>query len=164
MRVCIHIHVFNHIHICIHAYTYACACRYLPSEQTALQGMAWPLLMEGRDVVAIANTGSGKTAGFLLPALWHVARQLTQVRQWRNAEATKMKVLAYCMYRCIHVCVCVCVCVLCLCACDHSCVLSCVRAFVFVFERACVRVVCMWIISSDIPSYLSSSVTVMNCI
>ena len=36
---------------------------------SAVQGAAWPMAAEGRDVLAIAKTGSGKTLGFLLPAL-----------------------------------------------------------------------------------------------
>jgi len=36
---------------------------------TPIQDQAIPALMEGRDVVGIANTGTGKTAAFLLPLL-----------------------------------------------------------------------------------------------
>jgi hypothetical protein len=36
---------------------------------SAVQGAAWPMAAEGRDILAIAKTGSGKTLGFLLPAL-----------------------------------------------------------------------------------------------
>jgi ATP-dependent RNA helicase DDX5/DBP2 len=36
---------------------------------TPIQAQAWPLAVRGRDVVAVAKTGSGKTCGFLLPAL-----------------------------------------------------------------------------------------------
>ncbi|MEW5304776.1 MAG: hypothetical protein WDW36_007363 [Sanguina aurantia] len=39
------------------------------SAPSSIQAQAWPVLLAGRDVVAIASTGSGKTAGFLLPAL-----------------------------------------------------------------------------------------------
>jgi ATP-dependent RNA helicase DDX5/DBP2 len=34
---------------------------------TPIQAQAWPLVMAGRDVVAVAVTGSGKTLGYLLP-------------------------------------------------------------------------------------------------
>ncbi|GLC38197.1 hypothetical protein PLESTB_001088900 [Pleodorina starrii] len=37
-----------------------------------IQAQAWPLALAGRDLVAIASTGSGKTLGFLLPALLHI--------------------------------------------------------------------------------------------
>jgi len=36
---------------------------------TPIQAVAWPLVVAGRDVVAVAKTGSGKTCGYLLPAL-----------------------------------------------------------------------------------------------
>ena len=36
---------------------------------SAVQGAAWPVSMTGTDVLAIAKTGSGKTLGYLLPAL-----------------------------------------------------------------------------------------------
>ncbi|KAG2497420.1 hypothetical protein HYH03_004575 [Edaphochlamys debaryana] len=36
---------------------------------SSIQAQAWPIALAGRDLVAIASTGSGKTLGFLLPAL-----------------------------------------------------------------------------------------------
>jgi ATP-dependent RNA helicase DDX5/DBP2 len=42
---------------------------------TPIQSIGWPIAMSGRDSVCIANTGSGKTLGFILPALLHVAAQ-----------------------------------------------------------------------------------------
>jgi ATP-dependent RNA helicase DDX5/DBP2 len=33
------------------------------------QAQAWPILIAGADLVAVAKTGSGKTLAFLLPAL-----------------------------------------------------------------------------------------------
>jgi len=34
---------------------------------TAIQAQAWPIAVEGNDLISIAKTGSGKTCGFLLP-------------------------------------------------------------------------------------------------
>jgi superfamily II DNA/RNA helicase len=45
------------------------------TEPTAIQAQAWPVALEGRDVVAIAKTGSGKTCGFLLPGFMHIKEQ-----------------------------------------------------------------------------------------
>ncbi|BDA41823.1 DEAD-box ATP-dependent RNA helicase 14 [Coccomyxa sp. Obi] len=39
---------------------------------TPIQAQAWPIALQGRDLVAIAKTGSGKTCGFLLPGFLHV--------------------------------------------------------------------------------------------
>lgn len=40
-----------------------------------IQAQAWPCAVQGRDVVAVAKTGSGKTCGFLLPALAKIVKQ-----------------------------------------------------------------------------------------
>ena len=37
-----------------------------------IQAQAWPVALSGRDLVAIAKTGSGKTCGFLLPGMLHI--------------------------------------------------------------------------------------------
>ena len=42
---------------------------------TAIQDQAIPVLLEGRDLLGIAQTGSGKTAAFSLPILQHLAQQ-----------------------------------------------------------------------------------------
>ncbi|OAF68853.1 hypothetical protein A3Q56_03415 [Intoshia linei] len=42
---------------------------------TPIQAEAMPLAMSGVDVVGIAQTGSGKTAAFVLPAINHIANQ-----------------------------------------------------------------------------------------
>lgn len=44
-------------------------------EPSAIQSQAWPIALSGRDVVAIAETGSGKTIGFALPAMVHINAQ-----------------------------------------------------------------------------------------
>jgi len=47
-------------------------------EPSAVQAATWPLAVSGRDVLAIAKTGSGKTLGFLLPVLsrCHLEREV----------------------------------------------------------------------------------------
>lgn len=42
---------------------------------TAIQCQSWPMALSGRDVVAIAQTGSGKTLSFALPAMLHINAQ-----------------------------------------------------------------------------------------
>ncbi|MDE0921267.1 MAG: DEAD/DEAH box helicase, partial [Arenicellales bacterium] len=44
------------------------------SEATEVQSSAIPVILEGRDVMVSAKTGSGKTAAFLLPMLDHMLR------------------------------------------------------------------------------------------
>ena len=45
------------------------------TEPTAIQAQGWPIALSGLDLVAIAQTGSGKTLGYLLPAIIHVNNQ-----------------------------------------------------------------------------------------
>ena len=42
---------------------------------TAIQCQSWPMASSGRDLVAIAETGSGKTISFALPAMVHINAQ-----------------------------------------------------------------------------------------
>lgn len=44
---------------------------------TPIQSQLWPILLKGIDCVGIAQTGTGKTLAFLLPALVHIDNQLT---------------------------------------------------------------------------------------
>lgn len=41
---------------------------------TPIQALAIPRLLEGRDLIGIAQTGTGKTAAFMLPILHHLVR------------------------------------------------------------------------------------------
>ncbi|MQM03361.1 hypothetical protein Taro_036141 [Colocasia esculenta] len=42
------------------------------SSPTPIQAQTWPVALQGRDIVAIARTGSGKTLGYLIPAFIHL--------------------------------------------------------------------------------------------
>ncbi|KAI9885166.1 MAG: ATP-dependent RNA helicase dbp2 [Watsoniomyces obsoletus] len=45
------------------------------SKPTAIQSQGWPMALSGRDVVGIAETGSGKTLTYCLPAIVHINAQ-----------------------------------------------------------------------------------------
>jgi len=45
------------------------------SSPTPIQSVGWPMALTGRDVVGIAKTGSGKTLGFIIPAIIHINAQ-----------------------------------------------------------------------------------------
>ncbi|KAL3352319.1 hypothetical protein AABB24_020387 [Solanum stoloniferum] len=42
------------------------------SAPTPIQAQSWPVALQGRDIVAIAKTGSGKTLGYLIPGFIHL--------------------------------------------------------------------------------------------
>lgn len=42
-----------------------------------IQSQAWPILLKGEDLIGIAQTGTGKTLAFLLPAMIHTELQST---------------------------------------------------------------------------------------
>jgi ATP-dependent RNA helicase DDX5/DBP2 len=45
------------------------------TEPTSIQSQGWPMALSGRDMVGIAQTGSGKTLSFLVPAVVHIVAQ-----------------------------------------------------------------------------------------
>lgn len=51
------------------------------SQPTPTQAQSWPIALQGRDLISVAKTGSGKTLGFLLPAF----------HRMQNAELTGAK-------------------------------------------------------------------------
>jgi hypothetical protein len=59
-----------------------------------IQGQAWPPALQGRDVIGVAKTGSGKTLGFLVPAFKLLCAapasesEATPSRRWRLRETT----------------------------------------------------------------------------
>ena len=61
------------------------------SEPTPVQSQAIPLVLEGRDIVASAQTGTGKTAAFALPTLqllmMHATQEAAVAQDEKPAEA-----------------------------------------------------------------------------
>lgn len=49
--------------------------KYNFSNPTYIQSASWPIVLQGRDCIGIAETGSGKTFAFAIPALLHAASQ-----------------------------------------------------------------------------------------
>ncbi len=47
---------------------------------TSIQAQGWPMALSGRNMVGIADTGSGKTLSFILPAIVHINHQPTLTR------------------------------------------------------------------------------------
>eukprot|EP00126_Sphaerothecum_destruens_P009424 Sdes_comp20504_c1_seq1m14987 len=45
------------------------------SAPTPIQCQGWPMAMSGRDMIGIAETGSGKTLSYILPAIVHINAQ-----------------------------------------------------------------------------------------
>jgi ATP-dependent RNA helicase DDX5/DBP2 len=45
------------------------------AKPTAIQAQGWPMALSGRDVVGVAETGSGKTLTYCLPAIVHINAQ-----------------------------------------------------------------------------------------
>jgi superfamily II DNA/RNA helicase len=46
------------------------------AKPSPIQSQCWPPLLEGRDVIGIAQTGSGKTLAFLVPGLLKISKML----------------------------------------------------------------------------------------
>jgi ATP-dependent RNA helicase RhlE len=67
-------------------------------EPTAVQEQAIPVALEGRDVTAVAQTGTGKTLAFCLPALTRLAAE-PKVRGTRMLVVTPTRELAVQVHR-----------------------------------------------------------------
>eukprot|EP01111_Echinosteliopsis_oligospora_P011266 TRINITY_DN3677_c0_g1_i2.p1 TRINITY_DN3677_c0_g1~~TRINITY_DN3677_c0_g1_i2.p1 ORF type:complete len:770 (+),score=222.48 TRINITY_DN3677_c0_g1_i2:49-2358(+) len=67
----------------IRTFTEASFPEYLTSEllkanfqkPTSIQSQGWPVALKGRDLIGLAETGSGKTLSFLLPSIVHINAQ-----------------------------------------------------------------------------------------
>lgn len=64
------------------------ACTAGFAAPSGIQSQCWPVLLAGRDAIAIAETGSGKTLGFVLPAIAHIGREkpIDSVKKGRNVD------------------------------------------------------------------------------
>ncbi|MCB1562161.1 MAG: DEAD/DEAH box helicase [Alphaproteobacteria bacterium] len=67
-------------------------CGY--SEPTPIQAQAIPVILMGRDVVGLAQTGTGKTAGFTLPMIEILAGGRAKARMPRSLILTPTRELA----------------------------------------------------------------------
>eukprot|EP01135_Chromosphaera_perkinsii_P008206 Nk52_evm28s1178 gene=Nk52_evmTU28s1178 len=45
------------------------------SKPTPIQSQGWPMAMSGRDMIGVAETGSGKTLSYILPSIVHINAQ-----------------------------------------------------------------------------------------
>ena len=57
------------------------------TEPTPIQIAAIPLILAGHDVIGIAQTGTGKTAAFVLPILMKLAASIAERSEPRHARA-----------------------------------------------------------------------------
>lgn len=48
------------------------------TDPSPIQAQGWPVALSGKDLVAVAKTGSGKTLGFLLPTIHAILEQRKQ--------------------------------------------------------------------------------------
>jgi len=51
---------------------------------TPIQSQCWPVALGGSDMIAVANTGSGKTIGFLFPAFMHIKNKVKSMEVKRR--------------------------------------------------------------------------------
>ena len=73
----------NHVPRPVHTFDEAGFPKYVMDEvkaqgfaaPTAIQSQGWPMALSGRDVVGIAETGSGKTLTYCLPGIVHINAQ-----------------------------------------------------------------------------------------
>eukprot|EP00667_Euglena_gracilis_P007816 EG_transcript_7901 len=77
---------------------------------TPIQAASWPIILKGRDIIGIAETGSGKTMAFALPSLVHIdgakhkqpkVLVLAPTRELAlqiSAEFVSLKVRQVCLY------------------------------------------------------------------
>jgi ATP-dependent RNA helicase RhlE len=64
------------------------------TEPTSIQSQAIPLLLEKNDIMASAQTGTGKTAAFAIPILQHLEKEKSTSRKIRSLVLTPTRELA----------------------------------------------------------------------
>lgn len=52
---------------------------------TPTQAQSWPIALNGRDIISVARTGSGKTLGFLLPSFHTILNRPGEMKVARGA-------------------------------------------------------------------------------
>ena len=57
------------------------------STPTPIQSQAWPAVLSGLDLIGVAQTGSGKTLSYILPAVTHLQNQPAGSSYSRGAPA-----------------------------------------------------------------------------
>jgi len=58
------------------------------TEPSPIQARAWPVVITGKDLIAVAKTGSGKTLGFLLPVFHRIStKDLPGKRASKNSSS-----------------------------------------------------------------------------
>ncbi|CAO3608281.1 unnamed protein product [Cunninghamella echinulata] len=59
---------------------------------TPIQATTWPISLSGRDIIGIAETGSGKTYAFTIPGLVHISSKLHKNTSVKNKKPTMLVV------------------------------------------------------------------------
>jgi superfamily II DNA/RNA helicase len=67
--------VFHFEEACFPDYIMQTIARNNWTAPTSIQSVGWPMALSGHDVVGIAQTGSGKTASFIIPGIVHINHQ-----------------------------------------------------------------------------------------
>ena len=62
---------------------------------SVIQSQAWPVALQGRDLIGIAQTGSGKTLSFLLPGIVHIMAQ-TMIKANTNSISMDGEITTTC--------------------------------------------------------------------
>lgn len=69
---------------------------------TPIQAAAWPFLLAGRDVIGVAETGSGKTMAFAVPCIKHISSQTLKFKGAKAVVVSPTRELAMQSYEQIN--------------------------------------------------------------